>query len=240
MDLSIVIPVLNEKDNVLPLLEEIRRTLDGILNYEVIFVDDGSSDGTVEKLTAARIGFAQLRILQHTQQCGQSTALRTGFKAAKSDWVATLDGDGQNDPADIPRLYARLRERSVPENLWLIAGWRKQRLDNWAKRFSSKIANKVRCRLLKDATPDTGCGLKMIRRDIFLDLPNFDHMHRFIPALVLRAGGKVESIAVNHRRRERGASNYGTWDRLWAGLFDLVGVGWLQRRAKLPVVIECE
>jgi len=239
MDLSIVIPVLNEQENILPLLTEIRVVFDGLLNYEVIFVDDGSSDGTLEKLKTAGASFLGVRIISHRKSCGQSSALRTGIKAAKSPWVATLDGDGQNDPADITALYSRINE-PASNKLWLIVGWRINRKDNWVKRHSSKIANFVRSRVLNDTTPDSGCGLKLIRREVFLELPYFDHMHRFLPALVMRAGGRVESIEVNHRPRQRGFSKYGTWDRLWVGITDLIGVGWLQRRATLPEVAEYE
>jgi dolichol-phosphate mannosyltransferase len=154
-------------------------------------------------------------------------------KAARGAWIATLDGDGQNDPADIPRLLARAEAEG---GAILVAGHRVTRKDSWVKRRSSRIANAVRARLLRDRTPDTGCGLKVFPRALFLDLPHFDHMHRFLPALVLRQGGRVVSEPVNHRPRVRGVSNYGTLDRLAVSLFDLVGVAWLQRRWKQPVV----
>lgn len=238
MDLSVVIPVKNEQDNVLPLLAEIHVALEGKFDYEVIYINDGSTDRTPQVLAEARTTYPRLRILTHKVSCGQSTAVRTGVKAARAPWIATLDGDGQNDPADIPNLMAATRAAAAPANLWLVAGWRKKRRDTWIKRISSKIANRVRSGLLKDATPDTGCGLKLFKRDVFLDLPYFDHMHRYLPALVLRAGGQIQSVEVNHRHRERGVSKYGLHNRLWVGIVDLFGVSWLQRRAKQPQVTE--
>lgn len=238
MDLSVVIPVKNEQDNVLPLLAEIHTALEGKFDYEIIYINDGSTDRTPQVLVEARSTYPRLRILTHKLSCGQSTAVRTGVKAARAPWIATLDGDGQNDPADIPNLMAATRAAGAPANLWLIAGWRKKRRDTWIKRISSKIANRVRSGLLKDATPDTGCGLKLFKREVFLDLPYFDHMHRYLPALVLRAGGQIQSVEVNHRHRERGVSKYGLHNRLWVGIVDLFGVSWLQRRAKQPQVTE--
>jgi dolichol-phosphate mannosyltransferase len=176
--------------------------------------------------------------LTHAQSCGQSAAIVSGVRAARGEWIATLDGDGQNDPADIPKLLALVRDPAQPKNLQCIAGWRKKRQDTWLKRLSSKIANGVRSRLLGDATPDTGCGLKLIPRAVWLQLPFFDHMHRFLPALVQRNGGATVSVEVNHRPRTRGVSNYGLHNRLWVGLVDLVGVMWLQRRMKRASVSE--
>jgi dolichol-phosphate mannosyltransferase len=232
MDLSVVIPVRNEAENVAPLVAEIRAALGGALDYEIVYVDDGSSDATAAELAAAAAGFPRLRVLRHDASYGQSAAVRTGVKAAQAPWIATLDGDGQNDPADIPRLWAMTRQAS--DGRLLIAGHRQRRCDSWVKRVSSRIANGVRARLLGDATPDTGCGLKLFPRELFLELPFFDHMHRFLPALVQRQGGRTVSVPVNHRPRERGASNYGTLDRLAVGISDLLGVLWLQRRAKNP------
>jgi len=164
-------------------------------------------------------------------------AIRTGVKAARAPFIATLDADGQNDPADIPRLW-EIARAAPPLPPLLVAGYRRKRRDSWVKRMSSRIANGVRRRLLRDATPDTGCGLKLFRRDLFLDLPAFDHMHRFLPALVRRQGGSTVSVEVNHRPRERGRSNYGVFDRLWVGIVDLLGVMWLMRRAKNPVLFD--
>jgi len=235
MELSLVIPVFDEQDNVQPLLDEVRRALDGRFDYEVIFVDDGSRDATRERLLALRAACPQLRVLHHAKNAGQSAALLSGLLAARAPWIVTLDGDGQNDPADIPALYAAARE---DETLWLVGGWRRQRRDSGLKRLSSRVANAVRATLLGDATPDTGCGLKLLRREAVLQLPRFDHMHRFLPALVLRAGGGVRSLPVNHRPRERGVSKYGVFNRLWVGIVDLFGVMWLRRRALRPDVTE--
>ena len=236
MRLSIVVPVRNEADNILPLLAEIHAALEGRDDFEVVYVDDGSSDATPERLAEAMRRFPRLRVLAHRECCGQSAALMTGMRAAKGDWIATLDGDGQNDPADIPKLLAA-RDRAAA-NLQLVAGLRKTRRDSWLKRLSSRIANGVRSRLLGDATPDTGCGLKLIARQTCLELPYFDHMHRFLPALVQRNGGATISVEVNHRPRTRGASNYGLFDRLWVGIVDLAGVMWLRRRARRPEIRE--
>jgi dolichol-phosphate mannosyltransferase len=176
-------------------------------------------------------------VLVHRERSGQSAALLTGFRAARGEWIATLDGDGQNDPADIPRLLAA-RDSAARADLQLIAGYRKIRRDAWLKRIASRIANRVRSGVLGDATPDTGCGLKLIVRAVCLELPVFDHMHRFLPALVQRNGGATICIEVNHRPRTRGYSNYGVADRLWFGLVDLGGVLWLKRRALRPQVKE--
>jgi dolichol-phosphate mannosyltransferase len=233
VQLSIVVPVRNEQDNILPLLVEIHAALEGRAEFEVVYVDDGSTDATAQRLREALARHPRLRVLAHARSCGQSTALLTGVREARGEWIATLDGDGQNDPADIPKLLAARND-----GLSLIAGYRKSRRDTWLKRFSSRVANGVRSRLLGDATPDTGCGLKLFRRLTYLELPYFDHMHRFLPALVQRNGGATISVEVNHRPRERGVSNYGLFDRLWVGIVDLFGVMWLKRRARRPVVTE--
>ena len=227
--LSVVVPVRNEGPNIGPLVVEIRAALAGVA-HEIVYVDDGSVDDT-----AARLLEAGVVVRRHRASCGQSAAVVTGVRAARGVWIATLDGDGQNDPADIPALFARACDDAGVGPL-LVAGHRTTRRDSAVKRVSSRFANRVRAALLHDATPDTGCGLKVFRRDAFLELPHFDHMHRYLPALFIRAGGRVVSVAVNHRARVRGVSNYGTLDRLWVGLFDLVGVFWLQRRWRRPVV----
>jgi dolichol-phosphate mannosyltransferase len=241
VQISIVIPVHNEADNIIPLLKEIVNALNAAEAYEIIVVDDGSNDQTGFILTEALQEMNALRVIQHEKSCGQSTAVHTGVKAAKYPAIATLDGDGQNDPADIPNLYQLLmKENKVTSNLWMVAGWRNKRHDSAWKLFSSKVANTVRSGLLGDKTPDTGCGLKVFFRDKFLELPYFDHMHRFLPALIIRAGGQVVSEPVNHRARLQGVSKYGTLDRLWAGITDLMGVIWLIKRAKLPVTKELQ
>jgi len=237
MDLSVVIPARNEAPNVAPLVDEIRRALDGRLAYEIVYVDDGSSDATAAEIKRLAAAFPALRLVRHQASCGQSMAILTGVKAARADWIATLDADGQNDPADIPRLWELARGAPLSPPL-MVAGQRQKRRDTWSKRWASRAANAIRRTLLGDGTPDTGCGLKLFRRDLFLEFPRFDHMHRFLPALTLRQGGRVVSVPVNHRPRERGQSNYGVFDRLWVGIVDLLGVMWLMRRARNPVVLE--
>lgn len=232
--LSVVVPVKNEAANIEPLIREILAATANLADCEVIYVDDGSNDATLVELKRMTESAPQLRILRHRESCGQSTAITTGVLAASHAWIATLDGDGQNDPGDIPKLLQRLRASSPNENLHMLAGWRANRRDTWLRRFSSKVANGVRSSLLHDATPDTGCGLKVFSREVFLRLPYFDHMHRFLPALVQRQGGRVVSVVVNHRPRERGISKYGLHNRLWVGIVDLFGVSWLMRRAKRP------
>lgn len=235
--LSVVVPVRNEGPNVLPLVGEIHSALRAVA-HEIVYVDDGSTDDTAERLRdAARTG-APMVLRRHRAGCGQSAAIVTGVRAARGEWVATLDGDGQNDPADIPALFDRARHEAPDGDgaYVLVVGHRTRRRDGAVKRVTSRAANRIRAGLLGDATPDTGCGLKLFRRADFLDLPRFDHMHRYLPALFLRAGGRVVSVPVNHRPRLRGRSKYGTLDRLWAGLFDLAGVYWLQRRWRRPQV----
>ena len=231
--LSVVVPVRNEAGNVASLIGEINAALQ-LVTHEIIYVDDGSSDNTYSQLKLLQAEFSQLKIVRHAQSCGQSTAVRTGVKVAQYAWVATLDGDGQNDPADILKLMA-----AVTDGIELAGGNRRaSRRDTWIKRISSVIANTVRAKMLNDDTPDTGCGLKLFKRDAFLDLPYFDHMHRFLPALIKRRGGKIVSVPVTHRNREYGQSNYGTLDRLMVGVVDLLGVAWLQRRAKIPQITQ--
>lgn len=233
---SVVVPVKNEQDNVEPLVREIALALTAKTTFEIIYINDGSTDSTQARLTTLKAAFPMLRVIRHRVSCGQSRAVTSGVNAARYEWIATLDGDGQNDPADIPALLAELENPVQPANLELLAGWRARRNDTLLRRLSSKIANGVRSRMLKDNTPDTGCGLKVFARETFLQLPNFDHMHRFLPALVMRNGGAVVSVPVNHRARERGMSKYGVHNRLWVGIVDLFGVAWLQRRVRLPVI----
>jgi dolichol-phosphate mannosyltransferase len=235
-EVSVVVPVHNESQNVLPLLAEIESALTGHCRFEAVFVDDRSSDDTLQQIQAHARSHPWLTVVAHRNNCGQSTSLRTGVREAAAPLVATLDGDGQNDPADIPALLARWHEQSQqqPGRPVLICGWRNKRHDTWLRRASSRVANGVRSTLLGDATPDTGCGLKVFAREDFLSLPYFDHMHRFMPALTLRAGGVVASVPVAHRPRLTGRSHYGVHNRLWVGLVDLVGVMWLQRRARVP------
>ncbi|MFZ1620607.1 glycosyltransferase family 2 protein [Dokdonella sp.] len=228
--LSVVVPVFNERDNVVPLINEIAAALRGRIDFEIVYVDDHSTDDTLSVLGAAKATNPELRVIHHLAQSGQSTAIRNGVKAARGHWVATLDGDGQNDPADIPKLLA-MRDES-PARIKLFAGWRVERKDSGSKRLASKWANAIRSRLLHDETPDTGCGIKLFEREAFLDLPYFDHMHRYLPALMQRAGWQVRSVPVNHRARGTGVSKYNNLNRALVGIADLRGVGWLIRRSK--------
>jgi dolichol-phosphate mannosyltransferase len=229
--LAVVVPVFNERDNIPPLLAEIATALRGTIDYEVIYVDDDSSDDSLAVLQAEKSRHPELRIIHHVTRSGQSTAVWNGVRAANAPWIATLDGDGQNDPADIPKLLAA--RGAAQAQVRLFAGWRTTRRDSFNKRISSKIANGVRSRMLRDDTPDTGCGLKLFEREVFLRLPYFDHMHRYLPALVKRAGFASVSVPVGHRPRTMGTSKYGMLDRLWVGLADLRGVAWLMRRGKV-------
>ena len=238
MQISVVVPVHNEEDNVGSLIAEISAALEPSYTYEMIFVDDGSSDTTLVKLQTVMQTYPQLRILQHQTSCGQSRAIHSGVSAAQYPWIATLDGDGQNDPADIPNLVKAQQQHANPQSLWMLAGFRYKRNDSGWRRFSSRLANSVRQKILQDNTPDTGCGLKLFLRDKFLQLPYFDHIHRFLPAMILAAGGQVISVKVNHRSRTHGQSKYGTLDRLTAGIVDLFGVVWLKKRHSLPIISE--
>ena len=236
--LSIVIPVRDEAHNVAPLAQEIFDVLDGVRPFEIIFVDDASTDRTVRNIRAARQhSVPQIRLLRHCVGCGQSIAVQTGVRAARGEWIVTLDGDGQNDPADIPVLLRALEEGGSSGDLKLIVGNRKSRRDSWLRRASSRTANAVRRGMLHDDTPDTGCGIKLLHRATFLELPRFNHMHRFLPALFQRAGARVMSVEVRHRPRAHGRSKYGLHNRLWVGIVDLFGVRWLIRRAPLRAAV---
>jgi dolichol-phosphate mannosyltransferase len=232
-EVSVVVPVFNEAENIASLLAEIHDVLKGVIDYEVIVVDDGSTDATPQVLLDCVTKYGRLRPLRHERNCGQSAALVSGVWAARSEWIATLDGDGQNDPADIRALLAKLRAAPADQRPAIICGQRVRRKDSWLKRVSAKIANAIRGRILHDRTPDSGCGLKVFRRDVFLKLPRFDHMHRFLPALFQMAEEQVVSVPVNHRPRTKGRSHYGLHDRLWAGIVDILGVMWLGRRMQL-------
>jgi dolichol-phosphate mannosyltransferase len=231
IELSIVIPVHDEAECVGPLLREIRAALDGLVQYEIVVVDDASTDATLDRLRHAMDDDRRLVVVRHRTRCGQSAALHTGVRTARGTWIATLDGDGQNDPADIPRLLALV---NAPDGPAMVAGHRRVRRDDWRKRLGSRLANAIRRAILGDATPDSGCGLKVFRRDVYLALPCFDHMHRFLPALFQARGARVLVAEVNHRPRLAGVSKYGTLERGWVGLVDLAGVFWLQRRTVRP------
>jgi dolichol-phosphate mannosyltransferase len=227
-EISVVVPVKDESGNVVPLAREIAAALNGE-NYEIIFVDDGSADSTIGELLQLKPELP-LRVLAHSRNLGQSRALRTGIHAAKAGTIVTLDGDGQNDPADIPALLAAFRSAARDPMFAMVAGERRKRQDDWKKRVASRFANRLRKRLLNDNARDTGCGLKVFRRDAFLALPYFDHMHRYLIALMLREGYRISFQSVNHRPRSAGRSKYGVWDRLAVGIADLAGVMWLNRR----------
>ena len=229
-DVSIVVPVFHEEGAAPDLAREIAAAFAGSA-FEMIFVDDASKDGTVAALTVLKVDLPQLRVIVHANNAGQSRAVRTGVLAAKAPVVVTLDGDGQNDPADAPRLVARLIGSPA---LSLVGGRRAKRQDSAAKRFASRFGNGVRKRLLKDRADDTGCGLKVFRRESFLLLPYFDHMHRYLPALMLRENFDIAFEDVNHRQRVTGVSKYSNLGRAWVSLSDLCGVMWLQGRARNP------
>ncbi len=232
--LSVVIPLRNESGNIAALVEEVVQTLRGRLEFEILCVDDASEDSTGDVLATLAARHPQVRVLVHAERAGQSTAIRNGVKAARAEWVATLDGDGQNDPADLPGLLAA-RDGAAAQ-LKLVGGWRVRRRDSWSKRVASRIAGAIRRSLLRDSTPDTGCGIKLFEREAFLDLPYFDHMHRYLPALMQRAGWRTMSMPVNHRERGSGTSNYTNLGRAWVGLSDLCGVAWLIRRSQVVAV----
>ncbi len=227
--MSVVVPVRNEAGNIAPLVAEIAAALAGRA-FEIVYVNDGSADATEAELRGLMAEHPWLRQLRHAKSCGQSAAVRTGVDAARADIVVTLDGDGQSDPAFIPALVAAL-EKGFP-HVGLIAGQRLGRKATGFKKWQSRIANGVRAAVLKDGTRDSGCGLKAFRREVFLALPYFDGLHRFLPALVRRDGFEIGYIDVVDRPRRHGASNYGLWDRLWVGILDLAGVWWLIRRKK--------
>lgn len=234
LDLSVVIPVLNESENIRPLCDEIDAALGAKLDYEIIFVDDGSTDDTADQVLTC-MDRGHVRLLRHSKRSGQSAAVRTGVKHARGSRIATLDGDRQNDPADLVKLW-KLANQEEPSPA-LVMGYREKREDSFIKRISSRIANGVRSSLLADDCPDSGCGIKIFEREAYLDLPWFDHQHRFLPALFRTNGYEVISAKVHHRPRTRGTSKYGLWDRLWVGIVDLFGVLWLRKRSSSGLTV---
>lgn len=233
IDLSIIIPVYNEVENIHDLYQEIAAALPvDRFRYEVIFVDDGSTDGTGASLQQLLQNHSNLQAIYHKQNYGQSAALLSGARAARYALLVTLDGDGQNDPADIPRLLEQMQDART-----VVLGNRKKRDDNNLRKLSSRIGNGIRRGLLKDDCPDTGCSLKLFPRDAFLALPHFNHLHRFLPALFKRAGFKLVNLPVNHRPRWYGVSKYGVMNRLFVGIHDLIGVRWLLKRPCAPEVL---
>ena len=233
VSLSVVVPVKDEAGNVGPLAREIAEALSSERGYELIFVDDGSSDGTASELLALRPALP-VRVLVHARNLGQSRALRTGISAARGELIVTLDGDGQNDPADIPKLLAAFRAEAADPTFAMVAGERVKRRDTWRKRAASRLANGLRRKLLGDNASDTGCGLKVFKRDAFLALPYFDHMHRYLITLMMREGYGLRFVPVGHRPRRSGRSKYGVIDRALVGVRDLMGVMWLKSRFRGP------
>jgi glycosyltransferase involved in cell wall biosynthesis len=233
IEFSVVVPVHDEAGNAPALAREIAAVLDG-RSYEMIFVDDASRDDTRGELAALKRELPTLRLIGHRENSGQSRAVRTGVLAARAPIVGTVDGDGQNDPADLPRLLARLTRADAPSDLGMVAGKRGKRQDAWSKRAASRIANNIRKAALNDGADDSGSGIKVFKREAFLRLPYFDHMHRFMAALMLREGYAVEFLEVNHRHRGAGRSKYTNLGRLAANMTDLWGVMWLRSRARLP------
>lgn len=229
VDISVVVPVFNEEDNVAELVGEIAAALDG-RRYEMVFVNDASTDGTQARLVDLKAQYRSLRPLSHNTNAGQSRAVHTGVNAARGSIIVTMDGDGQNDPSDAPALVDQLT--AAPDTVAMIGGRRVKRKDTAWKKFGSRIGNGVRKRLLKDQADDTGCGLKAFYRQAFVRLPYFDHMHRFLPALMLREGFEVEYCDVKHRQRMHGRSKYTNFGRLMASMSDLFGVMWLNSRAR--------
>jgi dolichol-phosphate mannosyltransferase len=237
--ISVVIPAKDEQANIGLLVEEIHLALNNLTAFEVVVVDDGSSDDTFGELlrVGERLGCAT-RAIRHEQSTGQSTAIYTGVQHARGGLIVTMDADGQNDPADIPALLALVSTMKNPD--YCITGFRKKRKDTAWVRFQSRVANKIRDALLHDGVPDTGCGLKLFPKATFLKLPYFDHMHRYIPALIRRMGGEIEVVVVNHRDRLEGVSKYTAWNRVWVGIVDICGVMWLNRRARLAQITKTD
>lgn len=231
---TIVAPMLNEADNVETMAQEIAEACAPVGPFEAIFVNDGSTDETAARIAALRDRFPWLREVRHASSCGQSAAVRSGVHAARAPVICTIDGDGQNPPAEIPRLVAPLLDRQP--GIGLVAGQRVDRQDTASKKLASGLANRVRARILRDETRDTGCGLKAFPRSVFLDLPFFDHLHRYLPALVKREGYEIKLVDVSHRAREAGSSKYTNLGRAMVGIQDLLGVWWLLRRRKIPTV----
>lgn len=228
--ITVVVPVCNEQENIEPLLKEIITASNHVPISEIIYVDDGSTDQSFGALVKLRPEIPMLRVIRHSMRLGQSAAFMNGIRAAGNTLVVLMDGDGQNNPQDIEKLYGCYQEHVPKHKKLMVAGQRLKRQDNFLRRISSRLANRIRSRILKDNIRDTGCSLKLIRREDYLRLPYFNHMHRFLPSLLMRDHVQVMTVDVSHRPRAAGISKYGFWDRLWVGIFDLIGVKWLQCR----------
>lgn len=239
MDLSVVVPVRNEAENVAAVAAELRATLLGTRAFEIVFVDDGSSDGTPEVIKGLRAAMPEIRLIRLDRPAGKSRALIHAIRAARAPVICTMDGDGQDDPRFIAEFWAQITDGAALRHR-IVCARRINRRDSWLKRKGSKLANAIRRACLKDATPDSGCGYKMFPRDAFLELPRFENMHRFLPALMLQLGADVVSVPVMHRPRAKGRSKYGVFDRLWVSIWDLLGVMWLRRRTVYPKAREEE
>lgn len=234
--ISLIVPVKNEQGNILPLIKEAQEELQKDYDLELIYINDGSTDKTLDELKKAKKTIKNLKIINHDKSYGQSAAIKTGVLNSSAQIICMLDGDGQNNPADLPKMIEKfLKEKN---DFTLIAGWRKKRQDTKIKKLTSITANFIRSKLLKDNTPDTGCGIKVFSKELFLNMPYFDHIHRFLPAMTICLNGKVISVPVSHRKRAKGVSNYGFWDRLLVGVFDIFGVVWLIKRT--PKIIAKE
>lgn len=237
-EVSLVIPTLNERENLAPLVEEIADAMHGVARYEIVFVDDGSTDGSAEALQRLMAAEPRIRCVRHDRRCGKSAALLTGVTAARAPVVATLDADRQNDPHDLPAMLAAYRGAPAGVTVGCVAGQRVRRRDTLLKRLSSRTANAVRRRLLRDGTRDTGCGFKLFPRATFLAMPQFEGMHRFLPALAKRLGQEVRLVDVQDRPRAAGTTKYGLWNRLWVGIGDMLAVWWMIRRYRQPGSVE--
>ena len=237
--ISVVIPIYNEEGNIINLIDELIPIVDKN-GGEIIIVDDNSNDASRDLILKKKNNVnIEILLLEHAKQYGQSAGLLTGIKAAKNDLIVTLDGDGQNDPKDITSML-KVWEDNNENSYLLVIGHRQNRQDNWSRRYASLMAKRFRKFILKDSTPDSGCGIKVFSRNLFLSLPYFDHIHRFLPALTRRHGGSVISHIVSHRNRSSGVSKYSNWQRFRVGLIDLYGVSWLIKRSSFPIKLKDE